>query len=137
MNGSEQACEARIIFDNNSATTETLLVTPIGQNLYRMEESSVFGEVSYHDIIETEPQDNGSLRFLAVHTRSELRTTSWVVSRSLAESSNLSTLLVRVIAVGGHWERIFGGWLIVHLPPAENDALISDFNRLFDQFREP
>jgi hypothetical protein len=67
-------------------------------------------------------------------SNAQLKTTSWVISLSLADSSILSTLLDRVIAVGGNCERIFGGLLIVHLPPAENDALISEFNRLFDQF---
>jgi hypothetical protein len=133
MNPGEQPPEVEITFHNESS--ETLLVTPIGENLYRMEETSVLGEVRYHDIIETELQDDGSLRFLRVATPSELKTTSWLISRALAESQSLSLWLDRVMASGGNWERIFGGYLIVHLPPAVYDVLIREFDSLFDQFR--
>jgi hypothetical protein len=132
MNPDDQPCEVRITFQDDS---ETLLVTPTGPNLYRMEESSALGEVSYHDIIETEPHGDGGVRFLRVVTPSELKTTSWMIPQIVAESPSLSTLLDRVMAVGGNWERIFGGCLIVHLTPAEHDALIPEFNKLFDQFR--
>jgi hypothetical protein len=37
------------------------------------------------------------------------------------------------MAVGGNWERIFGGVLLLHLPPAEYDLLVGEFNNLFNQ----
>ena len=114
--------------------SETLLVTPMGQNLYRMEESSLLGEVSYHDVVEAEPQPDGLLRFLRVSTPSELKRVSWMLPPSLTESPNLSVLLGKVLAAGGNWERVFGGCLIVHLPPAEFDTLVQDFENLFRQF---
>jgi hypothetical protein len=39
------------------------------------------------------------------------------------------------MAVGGYWERIFSGCLIVHLPLAEHDMLIPEFTKLFEKFR--
>ncbi len=54
MTSGDQPCEVRISFQDGD--NEGLLVTPMGANLYRMEESSILGEVKYHDIIETEPQ---------------------------------------------------------------------------------
>ncbi len=131
MDPVEQPCAVRIVFPDYE---ETLLVTSISQNQYRAEESSVFGEVMFHDTFETEPQGDGSFRYLRVVTPSELKNTSWMISKTLAESTSLSSLLDRVMAVGGNWERIFGGCLIVHLPPAEFDALIPEFERLFGQF---
>ena len=125
----------RVTFQGDCTSIETLLVTLVGENLYRVEKSSVCGEVSYHDVIETEPQGDGGVRFLRVVAPSELKTTSWVISQALAESPSLSTVLDRVMAVGGNWERMFDGCLIVHLPPADNDALVREFNSLFDQFR--
>ena len=133
MNPGDKPCEVRITFDE-FASTEMLLVTPVGQNLYRAEESSCLGEVCYHDIIETEPQGDGSVRFSRVVTPSELKTVSWMISQACAESPRLSTLLDRVMAVGGNWERIFGGCLIVHLPPPEYDVLAPEFKSLFETF---
>jgi hypothetical protein len=134
MNPDEKPCELRITFQDEYASTEALLVTPVGQNLYRAEERSILGEVSYHDIIETELLGDGTVRFLRVVTPSELKTESWIISQACAESPRLSTLLDRVMAVGGNWERIFGGFLIVHLPPAEYDVLIPEFNSLLETF---
>jgi hypothetical protein len=47
LNPGDQTCEVRITFQDDS---ETLLVTPTGQNLYRMEESSALGEVNYRKL---------------------------------------------------------------------------------------
>ena len=132
MTSGKQHCEVRVAFHCGS---EGLLVTPMGPNLYRMEESSILklGEVSYHDVIEAEPQTDGTLRFVRVLTPSGLKTLCWVLSQTAAESPGLSALLDKVIAAGGYWERIFGGVLLLHLPPAEHDHLIDGFNSFFNQ----
>jgi hypothetical protein len=131
MNPGEQRCEVRMSFRDGDS--ETLLVTPIGPNLCRMEESSVLGEVSYHDVIEAELQTDGTVRFLRLLTPSGLTTVSWILPQNQVESPALSVLLEKVMAAGGNWERIFGGILLLHLPPAESDRLVGEFNDLFDQ----
>jgi hypothetical protein len=62
MKSDEQPCQAQISFQDGDS--EGLLVTRVGPNLYRMEESAVLGEASYHDVIEAEGQPDGTLRFL-------------------------------------------------------------------------
>lgn len=106
----------------------------MSENRYRLEESFFWAEVSYHDIIEAEPQDDGSVRFLRVVTPSELQTTTWVISQVWAESPSLRILLDKVVAAGGAWERFMVGWLLVHLPPAEHAILVSEIESLFDKF---
>lgn len=130
MSPDKPACEVRMSFQDDE---ETLLVTPMGSNRYRMEESSALGEVSYHDVIEAEPHTDGTLRFLRVLTPSGLTTVSWILSQNLIESPALSVLLEKVMAVGGNWERMFGGVLLLHLPPAEDDHIVGEFNNLFNQ----
>jgi hypothetical protein len=98
-----------------------------------MEESSVLGKVSYHDVIEAEPHAYGTVRFLRVLTPSGLTTVSWTLSQTLIESPAMSVLLENVMAVGGNWERIFGGVLLLYLPPAELDFIVGKFNDLFNQ----
>jgi hypothetical protein len=79
MNLGEQPCEVRMSFQDGDS--ETLLVTPLGPNLYRIEESSVLGEVSYHDVIEADLQTDGTVRFLRVVTPSGLTTVSWILRK--------------------------------------------------------
>jgi hypothetical protein len=129
MNPSEKAHEVKLSFQEGDS--ETLLVTPLGRDLYRLEESSVFGEVSYHDVIEAQPNTDGTLRFRRLVTPSGLITVSWILAKTLIESPALSPLLGEVIAVGGNWERLLGGCLILHLPHAEHDRLSQEFNDLF------
>ncbi len=125
----QQPREVRLVFQDDD-DCETLLVTAIGPNLYRMEESSVLGDVHYSDVVEVEPQPDGSVRFLRVVTPSELKTRWCLVSQILVESSSLSVFLDKVVAAGGNWERIFGGILLLHLPPVEQDRLVAEFNNL-------
>lgn len=131
MNSGDQPVEIRMTFQDGSS--EGLLVTPLEPNMCRLEESSVFVEARYHDIVEAEPQTDGTVRFVRVVTPSGLKTASWILSKVQTESSALSALLDKVISVGGFWERIFGGVLLVHLPQAEQDTIIGQFDNLFVQ----
>jgi hypothetical protein len=135
MTRGEEPREIQVSFQNGDS--ETLFVTPMGQNLYRMEESSALGEASYHDVIEGELQADGTVRFIRICTPSGLKTVSWILLQSLVESPGMTALLDKVMAAGGNWERIFGGVLIVHLPPAEYDSLVQEFNALFSDDSPP
>lgn len=120
----KQSRVARISLANGD--TEELLVTPIGTNLYQLEESSLFGEVQYHDVIVTETQDNGVLQLLQIAKSSGLKTASWILPETAFESPTLKALLDRVMAVGGNWERAFGGMLTLHLPPLEVPSIVNE-----------
>ncbi len=111
--------------------SEELLVTEVDFNLYRLEESSLFGEVNYHDIIETELESDGTLRLLRVVASSGLKTVGWIAADAQLNSPGLKLLLDKVMNVGGNWERTFGGVLTIHLPPATADAIIGEFNSFF------
>lgn len=96
----EESRELRVSFQNGDS--ETLLVTPLGENLYRLEESSALGEASYHDVIKAELQVDGTARFMCIHAYSGLKTVSWVLSQALIESSRMTFLLNKVMASGGN-----------------------------------
>jgi len=104
----------RLWFDNGDS--EELLLTPIDGDLYRLEESSFVGEMRYADVIRASPRDRGGLLFLAIETRSNLVTQSWILSRTILESPGCTSLLNKIVAMGGAWERAFGGVLLVHTP---------------------
>ena len=102
MASSEQSRQVQMWFhDGIFPRGETLMSTPAGPNLHRMEESSILGEASYQDVVETDLRADGSLRFLRVITASGLKTAAWILSQTLIESSGLSALLDGVMAVGG------------------------------------
>lgn len=34
------------------------------------------------------------------------------------------------MSVGGHWDRVFGGVLLLHLPQTKHDLIVGEFNNL-------
>jgi hypothetical protein len=100
-----------------------------------MECTSIIGEATYHDIIEAELQTDGTLRFIRLLMPSGLKTVSCILSHSRIESPKLTLFLNKVAAVGGYWEKLFGGGLILNLPPAEHDRMIGEFESLFSEER--
>lgn len=118
----------RIMFENGDS--EDLIVTSLTSNLYRLEESSFVGEMRYLDVIRAIPLEGGSLLFKEVVTPSTLATQSWVVSKEIVESPELSKVLDRVMAIGGNWEQAFGGVLIIHLPKELMDMIAEQINGL-------
>src|SRR5215469_11121555 len=129
----ESPYEAKIIFADCS---EGLSVSSLGSNLYRLEETSFCGDARYHDIIEAEMRDDGSLRFVRVVTPSELKTSSYVLSKELSRSPLLTAFLDKVVSVGGNWETLLGGFLILHLPAEKETSMLLEFNTLASDLPE-
>jgi hypothetical protein len=105
----------RITFGNGDS--EELLLTPVGEDLYRLEESSLLGEAMYRDVIKAKLLDDGGLQFLHIEARSGLTVQSWLVSEDMIAASDFQAILSDVMAVGGNWEQAFGGLLLIHTPP--------------------
>lgn len=124
----DQDDEVQMIYQNGDS--EGLQVTLVGPNLYRLECSSFFDEAQYHDVVETEAQTDGSLRFVRVVGPSGLKTVYRILSKSQIESPNLARFLNEVASVGGHWERIFDGLLILSLRPEDHDRLLEKLEDL-------
>src|SRR5215510_10940752 len=127
MNIPQETLTIQITFPGGG--TEDLLVTPVGLNLYRLEESPIFGDAEYHDVIEAERLPGGHLRLVRVVTPSGFKTFTWLIRESEFDSPVFNALLDRVIAVGGNWERICGGMLKIHLPPEEASLVGDDLVR--------
>jgi hypothetical protein len=104
-------------------STETLMLTQVGQDLYRLDESSFLGDLKYHDVIKAEPQADGSLRLVGVSAPSEFRVLAWLLPEVLIDTTAVTSFLDNVMMVGGNWERTFGGLLTVHVPPSAESAI--------------
>jgi hypothetical protein len=97
--------------------SEWLLLTPVGENLFRVEESSFVTDAVYRDVIKATETQGGALLFVEIVERSPLITNSWVLSQELIQSDAIQSVLKQITNQGGNWERVFGGGLIVHTSP--------------------
>lgn len=113
----EQHQEVRLSFEEGC--DQTIDVTPLGNNLYRLETTPLFIEekVSFGDIIEVDPQASGVLRFCRVVERSPWRHWDWLLAQDVVESAFFQALQHSIEAHGGLWEQTMGGIFFVHLPP--------------------
>jgi hypothetical protein len=96
---------------------ERLLLTPIGGDLFRVEESSFITDAVYRDVIRTTETDDGAVLFVEITRRSPLVTNSWILSQELIQSDVVQSILKQIVDQGGNWEQVFGGGLIVHTSP--------------------
>ena len=112
------------------------LVTPLGEGLYRLELDPMpkftmslrSGRVRrypragdrkrvprYGDVFEAREIGPQALRFVQVVARARLKRITSMVSTQVSETQ-LKEVLDTVTVLGGHWERVFGGFLTVYLP---------------------
>ena len=110
-----------------------VLVTPMGGNLYRLEHSTLLGEVRYHDIIQAEQWSEGKLKLLQVVARSGLKTLSFIVPKEIQESPAMLAFLKKVKQMRGNWESRFG-ILILHLRDSDAPLLLDEFHSLIHEF---
>jgi len=96
---------------------ELLYITPLGNNQYRLEVTSIGGHLRYGDTIEVgTPQSDGAVPYRRIIRRSGLRTQCFVLSKKVIESPGMRDFANRIDALGGHCEGVAGGVLVVHVP---------------------
>lgn len=107
---------SRLVFENGDSAF--LAFTRVGPDLYRLEMSSITGEVVYGDIIRAKETADGALLFAEIVEPSNLTTLQIVWGDPTTDKTDrIQSIRKRVIEAGGMWERVFGGILIVSTPP--------------------
>jgi len=110
---------------------ELLYMTPLGENQYRLEVTSIGGHLRYGDTIEVgPPRSDGAVPYRRIIRRSGLRTQCFVLSKKLMESPGMQDFAQQIEALGGHWEGIAGGVLIVHIPRKLNLDIQQELKRI-------
>ncbi len=109
----------KVSFPKESATAH-LLMTPLGNGQYRLEETPVLLEepLFFRDIIQASRHLGRGLNFQQLVEKSGLRVYDFLLPLEVAGSEELQVFLRRIKGDGGHWEVVFGGIVIIHLPPA-------------------
>jgi hypothetical protein len=124
----DNAPAVRIEFPD-SDVIEDLVVSPLPDSCFRLEESPVLSEfASYGDTIQTNVASDGRLVCRKVVARSPYTTVRWLASQAFIDSPTWATAKERLLACGGNWEQLFGGYLIIHIPKYN----LADFQELID-----
>jgi hypothetical protein len=110
--------------------TVSLELTQVGPRLFRIGSVPIMVEAaSFGDVIEAESGADGSLRFVRVGESGGWRTYDFMLSAELIGSERITSIQDRVLSLGGHWERVFGGILLLCLPPTTDYDPIEDIQR--------
>jgi hypothetical protein len=110
--------------------SETLLLTPVGEDLFRMEESSFLTDAVYRDVIKATETEGGALLFNEIAEHSPLVTNSWILQPELIQSDAVQSILKRIMDQGGNWEQAFGGVLMVHTSATTAKEIEEQIRRL-------
>jgi len=121
------AKQKKISIEYPGGTDNAAYVTFIGKNEARLETdpmSCLFTEdedelkslPNLRDLVELEEIGSGKYRFLRVSRRTQLQRFEFLLSDPEVQAKALEPVLVRVVELGGDWERVFGGVLTIFLP---------------------
>ncbi len=90
----------------------------VGENLYRLEAAPILVEgAGFRDVVEAEPVGDGRLKVRRVVERSGWRTFTFILPPWKIDREWGQFLLRQLEELGGHWERVLGGLLLVCIPP--------------------
>jgi hypothetical protein len=115
--------------------SEKLLLTAVGGDLFRLEESSFITDAVYRDVIRATETEDGALLFVEIAERSPFVTNSWILSYELVQSDAVQQVLKQIMDRGGNWEQVFGGGLIVRTPSVMAQEVEDQIRRIADEKR--
>jgi len=95
----------------------TTAFTPMGSNLYRLEEGFLCGPISFGDVIEALPTDReGILLFRRRVKRAGLRRNCYIIPHDLVDKPSFADLTEEIEHLGGFAAVDFKGLFLVYLP---------------------
>lgn len=120
-----------ISFDNGMSF-ETLIVTQLENDIYRLEETPLLSEteLSFGDVIRLERDHLDRLIFRETISKSNFQVYSYLIAEHLRDASKFKDFCDQVMQLGGMWEFALGGVLIVHIPKDIDFDVASEINRL-------
>lgn len=102
----------------NGVLIRNFEVSEVGDGLYRLEDHPWMVEgFVYKDTVRAESDSDGGLHIKEVVTPGQWTAHHYTLTRSAVDSDWLNAALKAVVDSGGAWERVFGGLLVLLLPP--------------------
>jgi hypothetical protein len=116
---SRETLTMRILFEDG--VCEEVEVTHLSAESVRLEETPMASsdEGRFGDVIEVARYEGDVFRFVRLIRRSDLEMATFLVSQKVADDEAFIGVLSRATATGVHWERAFGGVLILHGSPGQ------------------
>jgi hypothetical protein len=122
-----------VMIEYPSGAAGPAFVTSLGNDRYRIEGDTLCFFVAEDarelrrvprcgDVIEARAIDDHTLEFVKVVTRARLKRVQFFISPQIAESPRLESILACVMDLGGQWDRVFGGILIMALWEVEKSG---------------
>jgi hypothetical protein len=117
MTGEQREAEEEL-WVRRAGRHENTYGLPVGDERYRLTATALSapGRVRYGAVVETALEADGRRWILSIAARSPYRSAMRVLSGAIIRSPNLEDLKRRITALGGMWEQVLGGILIVHVP---------------------
>lgn len=97
--------------------SELMTLTPLGSNQFRVECSPAFFErPTIFDVIEAHKLPNRNLKFRRIVKRSGLKQHRYLLPKAASDSQEFAQFVRWLESLGGVWQIVFGGWLILDVP---------------------
>jgi len=111
----------KILFEDG--VCEEVDVTELSPGVVRLDETPLASssELHFGDVIELEQVDQSIWKYVRLSKRADHESASILLSRDVANSMELESVLADITRHGVHWERAFGSILFLH-GPAEKVA---------------
>ena len=131
MSDKQVELEIYIPDDQSFLQYVSIIVSGVAPNHYQvMEVHGLIEAISYLDIIELEPQTDGTMLFKRIITPANFRKFVFIIPESFIDTDGLQRILDRVIEVGGGCARMLGGMLTICIPPTSDYDPTADLNNL-------
>lgn len=143
---STHACSAMpaICIVANDMTVYDVEVTPVGPDLYRLnEEPGLFFAADdeedaasyprYGDVIRATVVGDNTVRYESVYQRGSYQHYVYTISEAIGKSPDFSKLLEKIVRLGGHWERHMEGILLISIPYDTNFDMKVEWSWLYDE----
>ena len=117
MNSNYVKIEFQVV-DEKEVHIETLWAEKTGSNEYRLDNCPFFAyNVSYNDIIEAIPSEDGMLTFTKIIKKSGNRTIRIVFAEPVIENIESKKILDKLVELGCDYEGANPKYIVVNIPP--------------------
>ena len=109
--------QVKVLFQEDD-NVETLWAERVGPNEYRLENSPFWAYgVSWLDVVEAQPEEDGALAFVRVVQKSGHRTVRLILDPPADEAADSKAVLDGVTALGASYEGMHPGYVSIDIPP--------------------
>ena len=97
---------------------ETVWAQPVGPDQYRLDNSPFWAYgVSWRDVVEAHPDEDGMLAFVRIVEKSGHRTLRLILKPPADKAPESQAVLDGIVALGATYEGMNPGYLAIDIPP--------------------